>query len=70
MRCTPSPPPVTLYQEFFVPPSAFVEWNSDVEPVLKSKFTAINLLNCTIRFVRKDEETKLPYAPVSASARA
>ena len=49
-----------LLQEYFIPERGFNQFIKDIKPILKN--SDIDLLNITIRGVRKDEDSYLNYA--------
>jgi len=51
-----------ILQEFFVPKDKFVEWMHLLEKLELNSYTKNILLNITIRFVKKDDESFLSYA--------
>jgi FAD/FMN-containing dehydrogenase len=50
-----------ILHEYFVPPDKLAEFLGNIRPVL-GKTGAIDLLNITLRFVRRDDDTILAYA--------
>ena len=59
-----------VLQEFFVPSPEFHAFIELARPVYKdlADQSTLLLLNTTIRYVRRDETTALPYAPVDSYA--
>jgi hypothetical protein len=51
-----------VLQEYFIPRDNFQKWMSRVKPLVTAKYNTVTLLNMTIRYLRKDETTFLPYA--------
>lgn len=52
-----------ILQEYFIPPKNFCKWIDYLKIVfIKNDYQYINLLNITIRFVKKDKDTFLKYA--------
>ena len=53
-----------VLQEYFVPAGAFIAWIDAAKPAyaLAASLDKIELLNTTVRFVRKDDDTVLAYA--------
>eukprot|EP00756_Hemistasia_phaeocysticola_P008399 Hpha_TRINITY_DN14610_c2_g13::TRINITY_DN14610_c2_g13_i1::g.48367::m.48367 len=53
-----------ILQEFFVPRKAFASWIARVRPIYEDlkQSSLLSLLNTTIRFVNKDNDTALPYS--------
>jgi SAM-dependent methyltransferase len=51
-----------ILQEYFVPHDKFLIWMEKVKSIVLNKLTYGKLLNITIRYVKKDETTFLPYA--------
>ena len=53
-----------VLQEFFVPKQAFVPWVEAARPTfeLAASLDQIELLNTTVRFVRRDDDTVLSYS--------
>lgn len=51
-----------ILHEYFVPPKKVSEFLSRIRPILQKK-TALDLLNVTLRSVRRDDETVLAYGP-------
>lgn len=51
-----------VLQEYFVPPSSFKSWINNVQLVLTADYTLVKLLNCTIRYVKRDDTTALAYS--------
>eukprot|EP01124_Arcella_intermedia_P030358 TRINITY_DN6633_c0_g1_i1.p1 TRINITY_DN6633_c0_g1~~TRINITY_DN6633_c0_g1_i1.p1 ORF type:complete len:1288 (+),score=268.88 TRINITY_DN6633_c0_g1_i1:8-3871(+) len=57
-----------VLQEYFVPHNLFESWVENVKPELKRNYEHCSLLNITIRYLYKDNETFLPYAKVDMFA--
>jgi FAD/FMN-containing dehydrogenase len=57
-----------ILQEFFVPVEQFIPFYSDLKNILMKNYVECFLLNVTIRFVKQDSITALPYAPVDMFA--
>jgi FAD/FMN-containing dehydrogenase/SAM-dependent methyltransferase len=58
-----------ILQEFFVPPSNFLLWMERFWEIRQNTSSvASSLLNLTIRFVRQDKLSMLPYAPTDCYA--
>lgn len=53
-----------ILQEYFVPQSNFMRWIELTKPIYAriAKEQQVHLLNTTIRFVKHDKDTYLPYA--------
>lgn len=57
-----------ILQEYFVPDGGLQPWIARSRPILWAKHKHVTLLNITIRYVREDDATSLPYAPKDSYA--
>ena len=59
-----------VLQEYFVPRDAFVAWVAAARPAyaLAARLDQIELLNTTVRFVHKDDDTALAYSRAEGGA--
>ncbi|CAF2681724.1 unnamed protein product [Rotaria sp. Silwood2] len=50
-----------ILQEYFIPKPFFRQWYDRLKLIIREKYSHVFLLNLTIRFVKKDQTTFLPY---------
>lgn len=51
-----------VLQEYFIPHDNFAKWMKNIRVLLKKPFEHVTLLNITIRYLYKDDNSFLPYA--------
>lgn len=58
---SPSNADADMLQEYFIPPEGLELFLNDMRKIVQEN--QINLINATIRYVKKDEQSALAYAP-------